>query len=139
MFPTLGTRPRAAINHRLRLVALVGGIAMLGCATSGSMSERGAPNLEPSGLIVRNNNWNSMTVYLVQGGARVRVGEVNGFSQEVFPTSRLGMLTGGTGTFLVARPFAGRPFRSETLVFTPGRMLVWTIENQPAHSYLSVR
>jgi hypothetical protein len=40
---------------------------------------------------------------------------------------------------LVARPLAGRAFRSEPLVFAPGATLVWTIENQPAHSYLSVR
>jgi hypothetical protein len=103
------------------------------------MADRGAPTFEPAGLVIRNNNWNPMTIYLVQGGARLRVGQVEGFSQEVFPAARLGMLTGGTDTFLVARPLAGRPFRSDNLVFTPGRMLVWTIENQPAHSYLSVR
>lgn len=133
MFPTLGARLRAATINLFCIVALAG------CVSSGAINDRGASHPELAGLIVRNNNWNSMTVYLVQGGARVRVGEVRGFGQEVFPATRLGMLTGGTGTFLVARPLAGSAFRSEPLVFTPGRMLVWTIENQPSHSYLSVR
>jgi hypothetical protein len=133
MFPTLGARPRAGIINLLCIIALAG------CASSGAIDNRGASHPEFSGLTIRNNNWSTMTVYLVQGGARVRVGEVNGFTQAFFPAARLGMLAGGTGTFLVARPLAGRAFRSENLVFAPGRMLVWTIENQPAHSYLSVR
>ncbi|HJU68003.1 MAG TPA: hypothetical protein VJ650_07105 [Gemmatimonadaceae bacterium] len=140
MIPTLGARLRAAINHRLCTLMVVGGIAALsGCATSGVFAGQATPSLEPAGLTVRNNNWNTMTVYIVQGGARVRVGQVDGFSQQVFPATRLGMLTGGTGAFLVARPLAGQAFRSENLLFTPGRMLVWTIGSQPAHSYLSVR
>ena len=140
MVLTLGGRLRAAIHTRLSIVALAAAMATLGgCATSGGMATRRASNVEPSGLIVQNNSWNQVTVYLLQGGARLRVGEVAGFSTQVFPGSRLGMMTGGTGTFLVARPLAGTPFRSENLMFTPGRMLVWTIENQPAHSYLSLR
>jgi hypothetical protein len=140
MLPTLGARLRAEVSNRVFIVALVGGMAMLpACASSDALSDRGSSQPGISGLIIRNNNWNDMTVYLVQGGARLRVGEVSGFSQEVFPAARLGMLTGGTGAFLVARPLAGRPFRSENLTFTPGRTLVWTIENQPSHSYLSLR
>lgn len=140
MLPTLGVRLRAAISTRLSIAALVGGIATLGgCATSGGMKGQVAPNLQPTSLIVQNNNWNNMTVYVVQGGERRRVGDVNGFSVAVFPANRLGSFGGPGGTFLVARPLAGRAFRSEPLVFTPGRTLIWTIENQPAYSHLSVR
>ena len=140
MVPTLGGRLRAAINTRLSIVALAATMATLGaCATLGGMAPRRASNSQPSGLIVQNNGWNQVTVYLIQGGARLRVGEVAGFSTQVFPGNRLGMMTGGSSTFLVARPLAGTPFRSENLVFTAGRTLVWTIENQPAHSYLSLR
>ena len=139
MFPTLGTRLRAEVRNRLYIVALVGGMAALaGCASSGAVKDRDASRPQPSGLIVRNNNWNSMTVYLVQGGTRVRVGEVAGLSQAVFPVSRLSMLAGGSDLFLVGRPLAGTAFRSERLTFPPTGMLVWTIENQPAHSFLSV-
>jgi hypothetical protein len=139
MFRTLGVRLRAEVSNRLCLVALVGGMATLaGCASTGATSDRSAPHPELSGLIVRNNNWNSMTIYLVQGGARMRVGDVGGFSQAVFPAKRLSMLAGGIDAFLVARPLAGRAFRSERLMFPSTGMVVWTIENQPAHSYLSV-
>lgn len=140
MVRTLGGRLRAAISKRLCIVALVSGIATLGgCATSGGMAERRAPSLEPGALIVQNNNWNNMTVYVAQGGDFRRIGEVNGFSTAVFPPTRLGSFGGPGGTFLIARPLAGRAFRSEPLVFSPGRTVIWTIENQPLHSHLSVR
>jgi hypothetical protein len=80
-----------------------------------------------------------MTVYVAGGGGFRRLGDVEGLSERFFSPSKVGALTSDMNAFLVARPLAGRPFRSEPLVFAPGRTLVWTIQNQPALSYLSVR
>ena len=138
MFPITASRLRATLRTGLCLAALSGGITLLAaCATSGGMEERGM--YDPVGLLVRNDSWNSVTVYVARGGVRWRLGDVSVSSTEFFPAERLDLAGNLDGAYLVARPLGQPAFRSEPLIFAPGKTLVWTIANQRAHSYLSVR
>jgi hypothetical protein len=108
------------------------------CASVGGGSHDQAPE-EPSALFVENRSWSPVTVYLSASGQAMRVGSVDSFSHQSFSLEKYPTALNGGDLFLVARPLAGRPFRSESFVYSPGRTTVWTIENQSSLSQLVVR
>lgn len=128
-----GSRLRAVIAIAICFVGVAG------CVNARASSDSSVSPVQTGGLVVRNNNWSAMTVYVAGGVGFRRLGEVEGLSERFFSPNKLGTLTSDMHAILVARPLAGTPFRSEPLAFAPGRTLVWTIQNQPALSYLTVR
>ena len=93
----------------------------------------------PSSIVVENNSWDRVTVYVSRGDQLWRLGDVSALAHTEFPVQRLGFLADGRSTFLVAHPLAGRSFRSEQFMFPSGGVAVWTIENQSGLSHVSVR
>ena len=89
------------------------------------------------GVEVESHNWNDITVYLITGGLPQRLGMVTalGSSTFEFPAQRLN--TSG-GVRLRARPVAGRPFTSETILVMPGQVITWRLENDLDNSSLWV-
>jgi hypothetical protein len=141
MISVSSARLRAGISRHLCVIALVVGSATLGaCATAGAAGGRTASTTGPAGVVIENNSWSRVTVYVATpSGQRVRLGDVEGFSRVTFPARRVNLLAGGGGTFLIARPLAGMAFRSETFLPPSNGLVVWTIQNQSAHSYISMR
>jgi hypothetical protein len=141
MISASSARLRAGISRHLWVIGLVVGSGMLNaCATAGAARGGIASGIGPSEVVVENNSWSRVTVYAAtQGGQPVRLGVVEGFSQATFPARRLNLLMGGGGAFLIARPLAGRAFRSETFLPPSNGVVVWRIQNQSAYSYITVR
>ena len=111
-----------------------------GCATAGTAGSRIASTAGPSEVVIENNSWSRVTVYVAApSGQRIRLGVVEAFSRGTFPARRLDLLAGSGGAFLIARPLAGAAFRSETFLSPSDGLVVWTIYNQSAHSYISMR
>ena len=62
---------------RLLVIALVAGVATTGCASKGTLSSRGVVPARQTAVRVRNDNWNTVRVYLVrEAGSTVRLATV---------------------------------------------------------------
>ena len=133
-------RLRPSAFRQLAVLAIVVGAGITGCASSGSVGARAAAAaVSPSAVVVENNSWDRVTVYISRGDQLWRLGDVGALGRTEFPMHRLGFLADGRGTFLVAHPLAGRSFRSEQFMFPTGGVAVWTIENQAGLSHISMR
>jgi hypothetical protein len=134
-------RLRATFCRHLVVASLVAGAAgMTGCASSGGVGLRAQQmDSSPSSVVIENNSWDRVTVYISRGDQLWRLGDVGALARTEFPVRRLGFFADGRTTFLVARPLAGQQFRSEQFMFPTGGVAVWTIENQAGLSHVSVR
>ena len=131
---------RVSRRHLALLVAVVTAVGTFGCASTGSVGARAAASAEgASSIVVENNSWDRVTVYVSRGDQLWRLGDVGALGRTVFPIQRFGFLADGRSTFLVAHPLAGRSFRSEQFMFPHGGVAVWTIENQSGLSHVSLR
>jgi hypothetical protein len=130
-------RPGREPLGRVRTLACTLAIAALGaCATAGR--PEAAPSPIASRVVVRNNSWDHVTLYLGHRGALWRIGDVDGLSDVSFPVP--GWLRPDLDdVYFVARPIGGRSFRSEPFAFSRGTTAVWTIGNQAAASYVALR
>lgn len=133
-------RLRATVSRHLVLASLVvGASTMTACASSGGVGFRAQQMQAPTSVIIENNSWDRVTVYISRGDELWRLGDVGALSKTEFPMNRLGFFADGRSTFLVARPLAGQQFRSEQFMFPTGGIATWTIENQSGLSHVSVR
>jgi hypothetical protein len=91
----------------------------------------------PTHVVVNNRSWDQVTVYISQGTATWRLGEVSAMTQRTLPLKHVGKwLLGRTAQF-VGRRLAGASLRSESFDVNPGMGVpTWTIENHGAFSYL---
>ena len=133
-------RLRATMCRHLVVASLVAGAAgMTGCASSGVGLRAQQMDNPPSSIVIENNSWDRVTVYISRGDQLWRLGDVGALTRSEFPVQKLGFFADGRSTFLVARPLAGQQFRSEQFMFPTGGVAVWTIENQSGLSHVSVR
>lgn len=134
-------RLRATICRHFVIASLVAGASTItACASGGGIGMR-AQQMDqgPTSVVVENNSWDRVTVYISRGDQLWRLGDVGALSHASFPMQRLGFFADGRSTFLVARPLAGQQFRSEQFMFPSGGIATWTIENQSGLSHVSVR
>ena len=131
----------ASLRRYLTTFTLVlGSAATLACASGGGVGMRAAQSANsPASIVVENNSWDRVTVYVSRGDQLWRLGDVGALGRTEFPIQRFGFLADGRSTYLVAHPLAGRSFRSEQFMFPSGGIAVWTIENQNGLSHVSVR
>lgn len=133
-------RLRATICRHFVVASLVvGASAITGCASGGGVGFRAQQMQAPTSVVIENNSWDRVTVYISRGDELWRLGDVGALSKTEFPMNRLGFFADGRSTFLVARPLAGQQFRSEQFMFPTGGIATWTIENQSGLSHVSVR
>ena len=134
-------RLRAQLGrHLVAASIIVGASSMSACASSGGVGMRAAQyEASPASVVIENNSWDRVTVYISRGDQLWRLGDVGALARTEFPIQRLGFIADGRSTFLVAHPLAGQSFRSEQFMFPSGGIAVWTIENQSGLSHVSVR
>ena len=133
-------RLRATVCRHFVIASLVAGASTItGCASGGGVGFRAQQMQAPTSVIIENNSWDRVTVYISRGDELWRLGDVGALSKTEFPMNRLGFFADGRSTFLVARPLAGQQFRSEQFMFPTGGIATWTIENQSGLSHVSVR
>lgn len=131
----------ATLGRRVASVMLVAGALGAGaCATGGGVGYRAAAaDGASSAILIENNSWDPVTVYVSRSGQLWRLGDVPALGKIRFSAQRIGFVADGGTTYLVARPLAGRTYRSEPFMFPRGGVAVWTIENQTGLSHISVR
>ena len=133
-------RLRAQVGRHLVAASMIVGAATMTACASGGVGTRAAQyGSSPSAVVIENNSWDRVTVYISRGDQLWRLGDVGALARTEFPVQRLGFLSDGRSTFLVAHPLAGQSFRSEQFMFPSGGVAVWTIENQSGLSHVSVR
>ena len=134
-------RLRARLSRQLVAASIiVGAASMSACASAGGVGTRAAQyDASPTSVVIENNSWDRVTVYISRGDQLWRLGDVGALARTEFPIQRLGFIADGRSTFLVAHPLAGQSFRSEQFMFPSGGVAVWTIENQSGLSHVSVR
>lgn len=131
----------SGIVHRKRrrvLLPILAGALLTACASGGTSSR--IEGSEPSGtLMVQNRSWKPMTVFVSKNGEVRRLGDVEASSGRVFALDQIPFPVDGRDGYLLARPMAGAPVRSQAFAFSPGRTTVWTIENASTMTRLVVR
>jgi hypothetical protein len=122
----------------VRNILIAATAAMLGaCAPAAEQAELGSPERGTT-LIVQNNNWLDMVIYVVQGSQRARLGSVNSMTTSRFRITD--SLAGGFGQLrLVADPIgSNRSFALPMINVVPGSEVQVRLENNIAASSYSV-
>jgi hypothetical protein len=125
-------------ERRRALLPLLVGAVLIACA-SGGVGATTAGSERSGALVVQNNSWKPVTLFLSRNGEFRRLGEVEAAGARVFSVDQLPFAVEGRDVYLVGRPVAGETFRSEPFAFSLARTTVWTIENKTAMSRLAVR
>lgn len=119
---------------RAVLTAVCVGATLTACAVASS-----SPRPAPSGrkaveVVVQNNNWMDMTIYVVRDGTRVRLGTVTTMTSSNFRLPR--SLDAATTSFrLLADPVgSSETFVSDVVTVNPGERVQWRLENHLALS-----
>jgi hypothetical protein len=121
------------------LLVLAAALLATGCIHKRSIIQDSAFANGEITLVVVNHNWLDVSVYLVRGTARERVGTATAAStsQFVLPLRRLGA---GGDFRLLADPIGGRrTFTSETLHGQDGDIVTWTLEDNLSRSTVTIR
>ena len=133
-------RLRAKLSrHLVSASMIIGAATITACASSGIGTRAATYDQSPNSVVIENNSWDRVTVYISRGDQLWRLGDVGALAKTEFPVQRLGFIADGRSTYLVAHPLAGNSFRSEQFMFPSGGVAVWTIENQSGLSHVSVR
>jgi len=96
----------------------------------------------PIPLVVRNDFPEDLTIFVVRGGVRLRLGTVTPLTSRTFQIS--GSFAADQGGFqLVANPLGGpnarEAYTSEQVVVQSGQKLVWTLASDLSRSFLAVQ
>jgi hypothetical protein len=124
-----------SVNMHLLGVALA---AVLGSGACAPLTQSAAGPETRATLLVENNNWADMNVFLVRDGMRTRVGSVPSLSRSLFVLSDA--MVGGAGELrLLADPIgSSQVFVSQPIHVQPGQQVRFRLENNVQLSSYSV-
>jgi hypothetical protein len=89
-------------------------------------------------LVVENNNWADMTLYLVRDGSRMRLGSAPSMSRSQFVITGA-MLNGAGEVRIMADPLGGsRAWTSAPILVAPGNQVRFRLENNVSLSTYAV-
>ncbi len=121
---------------RVVVASLLAVLAAGSCARARPRSVE-APRA-PAVLRVDNRAQQDVTVYLVRGTYRLRLGSVTGLSAHAFEIAP-NEIDPSQEVYLIADPLAGSGrLASERIVLRPGSIVEWTIEMELRRAVLSV-
>jgi len=128
---------RRYANGMAHTLLLLGLAAMVSCAPGIGSTQTPAISSRGTRLIVDNQAWYDLRIYVLHGNARVRVGMVTGLSRTelVIPPSMIG----GELRFM-ADPIASRQVHtSEAIIAPEAGSLHWRIQSGMRVSWLTIR
>src|SRR5262245_6621055 len=118
-------------------VALAAAASVGACAPLAQASGPAGMEAGKTELLVENNNWQDMALYVIRSGTRVRVGTVSSFARARIPLSDA--VIGSGEIQLLADPIgSSRRFLSEPIIVQPGQRVQFRLENNLAVSSYSV-
>ena len=117
--------------------AAVAAIAIGACAPATEQSQVGAPESATT-LVVKNNNWQEVVIYVMRGAMRTRLGSVTSMNSARFRLSDT-MMSGTGGVRIVADPIgSARTYTSPAITVTPGAQVELQVQNQISISNYAV-
>jgi len=121
------------MSRQVALALLVAGAAACASRRPAAADPRGE-----FALSVINHHWLDVTIYVVHGGERTRVGTVTASSNERFLLA--GRLLGATReVYLIGHAVGSlEVIRTEVLLVQPGQVIEWTLENPLRRSSVGV-
>ena len=108
------------------------------CAPLAEQAHLNTPETRPT-LVVQNNNWSEMVIYVMRGTTRARLGQVSSMSSAKFPIRDV--VAGGPygEVRIMADPVgSGGRFTSSVIQIVPGAQVEITLANNLAMSHYSV-
>ena len=123
---------------RMFLVAAATAGTLGACAPLSEQAEFNTPETRTT-LVVQNQNWSEMVIYLVRGTTRARLGSVLGMNSAKFQIPDV--LSGGPYGELrvMADPIgSNRVYTSEVIHIVPGTQVELNLANNLAMSHYSV-
>lgn len=100
------------------------------CAPAAQQSGSNTPAPNRTTLTVENNNFQDVTVYLIGGSTRTRLGTVTSMKQEEFRIPQT-LASGVADLVIEAVPFGnGETYRSPTFQITPGSQVSLRVGQQ---------
>jgi hypothetical protein len=108
------------------LLPLASAVVLAACGQAAQQADNGPVGAETA-LHVRNNNLFDVTVYLLDGGTRVRLGSVTGLSSQTLMMASHLVRGPRELRFLIDPIGGGRSWTSEPILVTPGDIIQLTI------------
>ena len=105
---------------------MIASVGVLACGPAARQADSGAARAETA-VQVRNNNFFDVTVYLLDGGARVRLGTVTGLSSRTLMVAPHLVRGPRELRFLIDPIGGGRSWTSEPILITPGDIVQLTV------------
>lgn len=127
----------------MRTMLAAGMMMVAGACAPAAGTTAYAPGLDGVGpeettVRVENNNWDNMTVYVVRGSARHRLGMVTSMNAETFRIPAA-FMSGTEAVRLVADPIgSSNTYVTPSVQVKPGEQIEFDIENHLAISSVSV-
>lgn len=112
-------------------------LALPSCALWKSSADEEQPVTETM-LTVENRHWSNVTVYVMRGKARVRMGTVTSMNTMRFVIPAV-IVNNVVDIRLVADPLGADPFTSEPIVVGPGDHVEFRLTHQLVQSSIWVR
>ena len=126
-------------RRTLSCLAAAGALISASCARNGASLEsslgesRGAPT-----VMVRNDNWLDVAIYVVRGTARFRIGTVGSTSSRTFRLTSEAVAAGNPLQILADPIGDSRGYVTDPVVLGPGQRLEITVANPISISSFSI-
>jgi hypothetical protein len=121
-------------------VLLMAALATGACASTGTRAPGtlGARDASTATVRVTNNNWSNVTVYVVNNGMRVRLGDVTSMQSSTFRVPQALMRATGDLQLLVSPLASNEVYVTPGFTVLPGQEVEFNIENQLTISSLAI-
>ena len=119
------------------VLAGVAAVTLAGCAPATEQAGTGWSE-EQTTLVVENNNWSEVVIYVMRGSSRTRLGNVQSMRTARFHITDT-MVNGLGEVRIVADPIGSdRAYVSPVINVVPGSRVDLKVQNQLSVSYFSV-
>jgi len=113
-------------------------VAMAACAARGAGAGAGSASQQSSQLVVQNDYWLDVVIYLVHGTARIRMGTVTGLSHATFRIKQ-GVVSTESARLLVDPIGASRGYLTDAITVMPGQLIELRVGSPLNFSTVSTR
>jgi hypothetical protein len=126
------------MNPRNGLVVAAAAFVMAACAPVAEQAMNARPAENQTMLVVQNDNWSEVKVYLLRGSQRIRLGSVPSMSQGKFSIPNA-FVFGVSDVTIQAEPIGGHEsYVSPPIQVYPGGRVALKVEKQLRLSHFAV-
>ena len=122
---------------RNAVATAVAAVALGACAPATEQGMLGSPEIQTT-LVVKNNNWQEVVIYMMRGAMRTRLGSVNSMGSARFKITDT--MVNGTGDVRIMADPIGSPgsYTSPAINVVPGAQVELQVQNHISISSFAV-